>query len=40
MTVATDKRMTLQDYLNYDDGTATRFELVKGELVTRSPLVS
>ena len=37
MTVATDRRMTLQEYLNYDDGTATRFELVKGELIPMSP---
>lgn len=37
MTVATDRRMTLQDYLNYDDGTSTRFELVNGELISMSP---
>ena len=37
MTIATDRRMTLQEYLNYNDGTATRFELVKGELIPMSP---
>lgn len=29
MTIAT-KPMTLEDYLNYDDGTDTRYELVDG----------
>jgi Uma2 family endonuclease len=29
--------MTLQDYLNYDDGTDTRYELVDGELVAMPP---
>jgi Uma2 family endonuclease len=33
MTVATTKRMSLEEYLNYDDGTDTRYELVDGELV-------
>lgn len=37
MTVATDKRMTLHDYLTYNDGKNTRFELVKGELILMSP---
>lgn len=35
------KFMTMEDYLNYDDGTDTRYELVDGELVempTESPL--
>jgi len=32
MTVTT-KRFTLDDYLTYDDGTDTRYELVNGELV-------
>jgi hypothetical protein len=32
MSVAA-KPMTLQDYLNYDDGTDTRYELVDGELI-------
>jgi Uma2 family endonuclease len=36
MSVAA-KRMTLQDYLNYDDGTDTRYELVDGELIARPP---
>jgi Uma2 family endonuclease len=33
MTVATQKRMTLEEYLTYDDGTDTRYELVDGVLV-------
>jgi Uma2 family endonuclease len=33
MTVATTKRMTLEEYLTYDDGTDTRYELVEGVLV-------
>lgn len=36
MSVAT-KPMTLQDYLNYDDGTDTRYELVNGELIAMPP---
>ena len=32
MTIAT-KPMTLHEYLNYDDGTDTRYELVDGELI-------
>ncbi|XGW00799.1 MAG: Uma2 family endonuclease (plasmid) [Leptolyngbya sp. BL-A-14] len=32
MSVAT-KPMTLEEYLNYDDGTETRYELVNGELI-------
>ncbi len=37
MTVATDrKRMTLEEYLSYDDGTNTRYELVDGILVEMS----
>ena len=32
MTVST-QLMTLEDYLNYDDGTDNRYELVNGELV-------
>lgn len=32
MSVAA-KPMTLEDYLNYDDGTETRYELVNGELI-------
>jgi len=44
MTLATaslSNLMTIEDYLNYDDGTDTRYELVNGELVkmpTESPL--
>jgi Uma2 family endonuclease len=33
-TASTSSRfMTMEDYLNYDDGTDTRYELVDGELV-------
>jgi Uma2 family endonuclease len=30
---SSNKLMTIKDYLNYDDGTDTRYELVNGELV-------
>jgi Uma2 family endonuclease len=33
MTVATAKKMSLEEYLNYDDGTDTRYELEDGALV-------
>ncbi len=33
MTIATDRRMTLEESLDYDDGTDTRYELVDGVLV-------
>jgi Uma2 family endonuclease len=33
MTVATQKRLSLEEYLTYDDGTDTRYELVDGVLV-------
>jgi Uma2 family endonuclease len=33
MTVATDRRMTLQEFLTYDDGTDTRYELEDGVLI-------
>ncbi len=33
MTVATEKRMSLEEYLSYEDGTDTRYELVDGVLV-------
>jgi Uma2 family endonuclease len=33
MTVATQRRMSLEDYLTYDDGTDARYELVDGVLV-------
>jgi Uma2 family endonuclease len=36
MTIATTKKMTLAEYLTYDDGTDTRYELVDGELTRRS----
>lgn len=37
MTQATRKKMTFEEYLHYDDGTDTRYELVGGELVTMPP---
>jgi Uma2 family endonuclease len=36
MTVATSRRMSLSEYLNYDDGTDIRYELVDGALVEMS----
>jgi Uma2 family endonuclease len=33
MTSTIPRRMTLEEYLNYDDGTETRYELVDGILV-------
>ncbi|MBF2078907.1 MAG: Uma2 family endonuclease [Synechococcales cyanobacterium T60_A2020_003] len=33
MTVAMQKRLSLEEYLSYDDGTDTRYELVDGVLV-------
>lgn len=33
MSTTRDRLMTLEDYLNYDDETETRYELVNGELV-------
>ena len=41
MTIATNQPMTLEEYLNYDDGTDARYELVNGVLVkmpTESPI--
>ncbi len=36
MIIATTRRMTLEEYLSYDDGTETRHELVDGVLVEMS----
>ncbi|GAB1544460.1 hypothetical protein NUACC21_71360 [Scytonema sp. NUACC21] len=36
MTTAT-KKLTLEEYLAYDDGTDTKYELVDGELVEMPP---
>jgi Uma2 family endonuclease len=36
MTIATTKKMTLTEYLTYDDGTDTCYELVDGELARMS----
>jgi len=35
-TAATTKRLTFEEYLAYNDGTDTRYELVNGELVPMS----
>jgi len=34
LTLSTDQRLTLADYLAYSDGTDTPYELVQGELVS------
>jgi Uma2 family endonuclease len=36
MTIATTNKMTLAEYLTYDDGTDTRYELVDGDLTRMS----
>jgi Uma2 family endonuclease len=33
MTVATDRQLTLEQYLNYEDGTGQRYEILNGALV-------
>ena len=37
MTPATARRLTLEEYLIYDDGTDTRYELVDGALIELPP---
>jgi Uma2 family endonuclease len=37
MTVETKKKMTFEEYLNYDDGTDKHYEFVDGELVEMAP---
>lgn len=37
MTTATNRRMTLEEYLDFDDGTDTRYELENGELIEMPP---
>lgn len=37
MTIATTRRLTFEEYLDYDDGTDNRYELVRGELVAMTP---
>lgn len=37
MVIIASTAMTLEDYLNYDDGTDTQYELVNGELVVVVP---
>ncbi|MFM7449716.1 MAG: hypothetical protein ACKO24_14120 [Leptolyngbyaceae cyanobacterium] len=36
MTIATNCKLTLQEYLTYEDGSDTRYELVDGDLVPMS----
>ena len=36
MKLATDLRLTFEEYLNYEDDSDTRYELVKGELIPMS----
>jgi Uma2 family endonuclease len=33
----TSQSLTLQEYLNFDDHTETRYELVSGKLITMPP---
>ncbi|MGK7871751.1 MAG: Uma2 family endonuclease, partial [Xenococcaceae cyanobacterium] len=35
--VTTPVKLTLEDYLTYDDGTDNRYELVRGKLVLMTP---
>ncbi len=35
--IVASKKMSLEEYLNFDDGTDTRYELENGELIVRSP---
>ena len=37
ITTPTTKKITFEEYLNYDDGTNNRYELVNGELVLMPP---
>ena len=37
MNAATQSKLTLEEYLNYDDGTDNQYELVSGELVEMPP---
>jgi Uma2 family endonuclease len=37
MMPITTQKLTLEDYLNYDDGTDTRYELIDGELISMPP---
>jgi hypothetical protein len=38
-TNATAKRMSLEEYLTYDDGTDTRYELVDGAAIPNSTIL-
>ncbi|MEO1792260.1 MAG: hypothetical protein AAFR25_08565 [Cyanobacteria bacterium J06629_19] len=37
MTIAKNRLMTLDEYLTYDDGTDTRYELENGILIEMAP---
>ncbi len=37
MATAAPKRMTLAEFLEWDDGTDTRYELVRGHVVAMAP---
>jgi Uma2 family endonuclease len=39
-TLPTKTLLTFEDYLAYDDGTDTRYELVDGELRSHAPRIS
>lgn len=39
MTPATQRRLTIEEYLTYDDGTDTRYEFDDGELVEMPPAI-
>jgi Uma2 family endonuclease len=39
MTVATERRLSIAEYLAYEDGSGDRFELVDGELVKMTGLM-
>jgi len=37
MTITTVRKLTFEEYLNYDDGTDKRYEFNDGELVEMTP---
>ncbi|NJL51823.1 MAG: hypothetical protein HC930_05605 [Hydrococcus sp. SU_1_0] len=37
MVTTTTQKITFEEYLDYDDGTNNRYELVNGELVEMTP---
>ena len=38
MTEAADRRMTVAEFLDWDDGTDTRYELIDGQPVAMAPV--